>query len=43
MSNESGAVSYPNSGENIGMGIKLMHNGKVKPTIISVTLIIVFF
>jgi len=43
MSNESGAVSYPKSGENIGRGIKLMHNGKVKPTIISVTLIIVFF
>jgi len=30
MSNESGAVSYPKSGENIGRGIKLMHNGKLK-------------
>jgi len=28
MSNESGAVSYPKSGENIGMGIKLMHNAQ---------------
>jgi len=28
MSNESGAVSYPKSGENIGRGIKLMHNAQ---------------
>ncbi|KAF8695544.1 hypothetical protein HU200_037390 [Digitaria exilis] len=26
--NESGAVSYPKSGENIGRGIELMHNGQ---------------
>ncbi|XP_034582088.1 LOW QUALITY PROTEIN: kinesin-like protein KIN-14N [Setaria viridis] len=28
MSNESGAVSYPKSGENIGRGIELMHNAQ---------------
>ena len=27
--NESGAISYPKNGENIGRGIELMHNGKV--------------
>nr|BAJ90626.1 predicted protein [Hordeum vulgare subsp. vulgare] len=26
LSNESGAVSYPNNGENIGRGVELMHN-----------------
>jgi hypothetical protein len=26
LSNESGAVSYPKSGENIGRGVELMHN-----------------
>lgn len=25
---ESGAVSYPKSGENLGRGIELLHNGK---------------
>jgi kinesin family protein C1 len=34
MSNESGAVSYPKSGENLGRGIELMHNGKVKSSVI---------
>ncbi|KAI5014864.1 hypothetical protein ZWY2020_056254 [Hordeum vulgare] len=29
LSNESGAVSYPNNGENIGRGVELMHNKDV--------------
>lgn len=41
--NESGAVSYPKIGENLGRGIELMHNGKHQSAVISVALIHCFF
>lgn len=36
--NESGAVSYPKNGENLGRGIELLHNGRVIITVIFLVL-----